>query len=153
MYLQNKYGEMLNQVTQLDTVSRPFTANSMYSALSRKPSRRQSKLEKVSIPTITVIPEKKTINFRGSPQNQAGATWNVPSGMKRSFLSSNADSDVSARFEMIRIEHSKARSNCLNYLYSHGIIDNSEVQRRPSQFHQICPICLEYCKSSFELSG
>ncbi|CAI2366416.1 unnamed protein product [Moneuplotes crassus] len=153
MYLQNKYGEMLNQVTQLDTVSRPFTANSMYSALSRKPSRRQSKLEKVSIPTITVIPEKKTINFRGSPQVQAGSTWNVPSGMKRSFLSSNADSDVSARFEMIRIEHSKARSNCLNYLYSHGIIDNSEVQRRPSQFHQNCPICLEYCKNSFELSG
>ena len=37
-YLQNKYGEMLNQVTQFDTVSRPYTPNSMYSMVSKKPN-------------------------------------------------------------------------------------------------------------------
>ncbi|CAI2365342.1 unnamed protein product [Moneuplotes crassus] len=153
MYLNNKYGEMLNQATQLDTVSRPFTANSMYSLISRKHSRNDAKVEKANIPTINVIPENKYMNINESPQHQAGSTWNVPSGMKKSFLSSNADSDQASRFELIKKEHSKARSNCLNYLYSSGIINNSEFDRRPSKFHQKCPICLEYCKNSFELSG
>ena len=36
MYLHNKYGEMMNQVTYMDTVSRPYTSNSMHSMVSRK---------------------------------------------------------------------------------------------------------------------
>ena len=36
MYHQNKYGDMLNQVTKIDIVSRQFTSNSMYSMTSKK---------------------------------------------------------------------------------------------------------------------
>lgn len=108
MYLHNKYGEMLNQVTQLETISRPFTANSNRSAFSRKHSPNEVVMEKMGLPKINVLPEPKFKYIDSNPK-QSGSSWNVPQILKKSYIGSNADSEQNARFEKIRIEHHNAR--------------------------------------------
>ena len=151
LYLQNKYGEMLNQVTQIDTVSRPFTANSVYSLLSRKHSPNSNVIDKLVVPKLNVITESNYGNFLDGSQNQAGSTWNVPPPLTKSHIGSNADSDYISKVERVKIEHYNQRTKALKHLYASGVIRISE-ERRPSRFHLKCPICLEYCKNSFELS-
>ena len=77
MYLQNKYGDMLNQVTHMDTVSRPYTSNSMYSMVSKNRPHHNEEANKQHR-QITIHPEPKYGTFLDSTQTQAGSTWNIP---------------------------------------------------------------------------
>ena len=101
LYLQNKYGDMLNQVTQFDTISRPVTANSMYSMISKKP---QVKDDETS-PMLRPLPESKYGNLLDTAQGQAGSTWNVPPPPKKSHIGRNADVEYIAKVEKVKLEH------------------------------------------------
>ena len=60
------------------------------------------------------------------------------------------DPEYANKVETIKLEHYNMRTKALKYLYS---IDSAVAdERRPSRYHLKWPICLEYCKSSFELS-
>ena len=61
----------------MDTVSRPFTSNSMYSMVSKKVPHQNEEMTKQHKPMV-LLPESKYGAFLDSTQNQAGSTWNVP---------------------------------------------------------------------------
>jgi len=139
MYLQNRYGEMLNQATQMDTISRPFTANSMYSLMSRKHTPKENTLDTLAVPKLNVISESKYGNYLDSSQNQAGSTWNVPPPQTKTHIGINADLEYIAIVEKVKAEHYQMRMRALKYVYDNDPSDNSE-ERRPSRFHLKCPI-------------
>lgn len=134
LYLHNRYGEMLNQVTQMETVSRPFTANSMYSMMSKNDMNP-------STPKLNVIAESKYGNFLDSSQNQAGSTWNVLQPPKKNALAASYKGDIEyiKKVERIKLEHYNMRTKLLKYIYVNDLADVSE-DRRPSRYHLKCPI-------------
>mmetsp|Transcript_20450 Transcript_20450/g.23607 ORF Transcript_20450/g.23607 Transcript_20450/m.23607 type:complete len:81 (-) Transcript_20450:145-387(-) len=77
MCLQNKYGDMLNQVTHMDTISRPVTSNSMYSMISKKKTYEEKHMKSKN--TILLPESKYGVFLDSTTNNQAGSTWNVPS--------------------------------------------------------------------------
>jgi len=135
----------------MDTISRPYTAHSVYSLVSRKtPIQNEDNL---AVPRLDVIAESKYGNFLDT-QNQAGSTWNVPPPPKKINLSINMSKEETEYFskvERIKLEHYNMRTRLVKYLLQIEAIGSNEV-RRPSRFHLKCPVCLEYAKSSFELS-
>jgi len=70
----------------------------------------------------------------------------------KSHLSANVinDSEYAIKVEKIKLEHHNVRTKALKYF--NFVEMSSGEERRPSRFHLKCPICLEYCKNSFELS-
>ena len=105
---------MLNQVTQLETVSRPYTSHSMYSMVSKKTPNQVE--EQPKSPQLNIIAESKYGTFLDCTQNQAGSTWNVPPPPKKNTISpsvSKEEAEYLTRVETIKLEHYNMRTKAL----------------------------------------
>jgi hypothetical protein len=129
LYLQNKYGEMLNQVTQMDTISRPFTPKTIYSIVLKKAVVANDKLPIVS----NINSDPKYGTYLG-PSHQSGSNNNSPSPKRKAHIGENADIEYITKVEKIKLEHYKMCSKALKYICSNNIVDLNE-ERQPSKFH------------------
>lgn len=130
---------MMNQVTYMDTISRPYTSNSMYSMISKKKNISPEELQS-RLPLLNVISESRYGEFLDSNVNQGGSQWHITPTKKIVSASHSKDNlEYVAKVEQLKSEMHNMRAKALKYIVDRELVDPNE-ERRPSRFHLKCPI-------------